>query len=67
MCYYNGLSQHSDFIKSKKINTNTDTIQIDTLSIVPGSLIFLDGKNHAVDIDYYSAKLFWNDSTRNKS
>jgi hypothetical protein len=66
LCSFLGYAQQSASIRSKVIRTNADTIVIDTLSIVPGSLIFLGDKKYEATIDYTRALLIWENSTRNK-
>jgi hypothetical protein len=64
---YVGLAQQSEFIRSKYISTKNDTTQIDTCSIIPGSLIFIgDNKQDAV-INYADAKIYWTNHSRNKT
>jgi hypothetical protein len=65
-CSFLGYAQQSASIRSKVIRTNADTIMIDTLSIVPGSLIFLGDKKYEATIDYTRAFLIWQNSTRDK-
>lgn len=49
------------------ISTQSDTIIIDTLSIVPGSLIFLADKKYDVIIDYPKASIIWQSNLRDKN
>ncbi|MFM2156794.1 MAG: hypothetical protein RL516_1543 [Bacteroidota bacterium] len=66
VCSFVGYAQQSASIRSKVIRTNTDTIVIDSLSIVPGSLIFLGDKKYEATIDYTRALIIWQNSTRDK-
>ena len=62
-----GFSQQSSFIRNKIITTEKDTIHIDTLSLVPGSLIFLKPPSLRYKIDEATANLIWLDSNRVKN
>lgn len=62
-----GYSQQSASIRTKMISTQSDTIIIDTLSIVPGSLIFLADKKYDVIIDYPKASIIWQSNLRDKN
>ncbi|MFM7016182.1 MAG: hypothetical protein ACKOX3_07640 [Bacteroidota bacterium] len=61
------FSQQSPFFRSKKISCQSDSLQIDSLSIVPGSLVFLTGVEEDVKVDYAASKLYWMSSNRNKN
>ena len=66
LCGFWGYAQQSASIRTRIIRTNTDTIVIDTLSIVPGSLIFLGDKKYDAIIDYAGARLIWQNKLRDK-
>lgn len=66
LCSFLGYAQQSASIRSKVIRTNADTIAIDTLSIVPGSFIFLGDKKYEATIDYTRALVIWQNNTRDK-
>ena len=67
LCSFWGYSQQSASIRTKIISTKSDTIIIDTLSIVPGSLIFLGDKKYDVAIDYTKASIIWQSNSRSKN
>ena len=67
LCSYWGYAQQSTSIRTKFIRTNADTLIIDTLSIVPGSLIFLGDKKYDTSIDYSKARLIWQNNSRDKN
>jgi hypothetical protein len=66
LCSFWGYAQQSASIRTRIIRTRTDTIVIDTLSIVPGSLIFLGDKKYDAIIDYAGARLIWQNKLRDK-
>ena len=53
------MSQVESNVRSKNIPTNTDTVQLDSLSISPGSVLLTGIDTNDYEIDYATGKLIW--------